>query len=97
MKKRRKKRCRIANKKRFVTFCTICILMLISIFNLASASAVKNIQTVTVSSGDTLWSIAAEANTSGKDIRSVIDDIMLLNDLSQSSLVRGQQLIVPVY
>ena len=99
MKKRHKKRYRIANKRRFITFCTVCMLIILCIFNLISASAVKNRETVTVrvASGDTLWSIASEANTSGKDVRDVINDIMEINNLSGSDITKGQSLMVPVY
>ena len=99
MKKRHKKRYRIANKRRFITFCTVCMLIILCVFNLINASAVKNRETITISvaSGDTLWSIASEANTSGKDVRNVINDIMVLNNLSGSNITKGQSLIVPVY
>ncbi len=47
-----------------------------------------------VRSGDTLWSIAA-SRYAGSDIRSAIYDIRQANDLSGSSIVAGERLVLP--
>jgi nucleoid-associated protein YgaU len=49
---------------------------------------------VVVQSGDTLWSIAAQA-APGEDTRAVVDAIMAVNDLSGVGLVPGQVLQLP--
>lgn len=53
------------------------------------------VTTVTVSSGDTLWSIAADAASPGADVRDVVAQIADLNGLQGSQLAAGQQLEVP--
>ncbi|WP_026554088.1 LysM peptidoglycan-binding domain-containing protein [Arthrobacter sp. 35W] len=50
--------------------------------------------TVTVLSGETLWSIAIEADSS-RDTRDVVADIVELNGLSSSVVQPGQRLFVP--
>ena len=50
-------------------------------------------ETVTVQSGDTLWSIAA-AHTDG-DVRAEMDAITAANHLGGSALRPGQLLVVP--
>lgn len=62
-----------------------------------SEAGVAEYSTVEVMPGDTLWSIAAEANPGG-DIRSTIDDITKLNSLENGShLAIGAELAVPIY
>ena len=50
---------------------------------------------VTVQPGDTLWGIAAEIDP-GADPRALIAEIREMNALTQSGLVPGQVLVVPV-
>lgn len=49
---------------------------------------------VTIAPGDTLWSIAAKAETQ-QDVQAVISQIAELNDLDTSVLQPGQTLYVP--
>jgi nucleoid-associated protein YgaU len=51
---------------------------------------------VIVSSGDTLWDIAAEYAGEGTDVRKMVYSIKKRNDLTGSSLQAGQLLIIPV-
>ncbi|MFV0427507.1 MAG: LysM peptidoglycan-binding domain-containing protein [Beutenbergiaceae bacterium] len=53
------------------------------------------VETVTVVSGESLWSIAAGATEPGGDVREVMAQIVALNDLDDSALVAGQNLTVP--
>lgn len=53
------------------------------------------LQQVTVLPGQTLWSIADSTEPTG-DIRDRIAEIRALNNLESSSLVAGQQLLVPL-
>jgi nucleoid-associated protein YgaU len=48
-----------------------------------------------VQGGDTLWAIAGSVAGPGDDVRSVIGRIKELNDLSGSSIQRGQVLLLP--
>jgi hypothetical protein len=54
-----------------------------------------DVESVTVGSGETLWSIAAELTAPGSDVRDVISQIVALNGLESEALVAGQQLTVP--
>lgn len=99
-KKRKKKRTRIANKPRFTLFCILCtLLIIIGVNTLTNASASKTAETYTlcVTSGDTLWEIARASNTTGKDLRNIVDDIMRLNNLHSTNLHVGDILQIPIY
>lgn len=63
----------------------------------SEAGTIVDTATVTVQPGQTLWSIAADANPDG-DIRDTVDDIVRLNALADGqSLQMGTPLAVPVY
>ncbi|TLP96056.1 LysM peptidoglycan-binding domain-containing protein [Nesterenkonia salmonea] len=70
-----------------------------ALFNQAQAStdsdAGLEAEVITVSEGDTLWSIASSAE-SGTDVQQLITQIAELNDLDSSQLAPGQELYVPV-
>lgn len=50
---------------------------------------------VTVVSGDTLWSIAAENKPYGKDLREFIYEISKINSIDDGMLTVGQTITVP--
>ncbi len=52
-------------------------------------------RTVVVGDGDTLWGIAAEVAEPG-EVREMVHHIRELNALPSASLMRGQELAVPV-
>lgn len=60
----------------------------------ARDTANQNFASVTVVSGDTLWSIAEEIAPAA-DPRDVVGDIMNLNALSDTALRPGQSLAIP--
>ena len=63
----------------------------------SDAGTVVDTASITVQPGQTLWSIAADANPDG-DIRDTVDDIVRLNSLADGqSLQMGTPLAVPVY
>lgn len=97
--KRSKKRTKIVNKTRFTLFVAVTALtaVLFGVFCSASASKEAETYVLTVSYGDTLWDIANENNTRSKDVRSVVDDIMRLNHLTDTSINCGDELIIPIY
>ena len=49
-----------------------------------------------VAGGDTLWSIAAQHTAPGEDVRATVYDIKRINDLDDSVIRAGEQLVVPV-
>lgn len=53
------------------------------------------VETYTVRSGETMWSIAADLAAPGEDVRDVVDRLLDLNDLAGAGLVAGQQLLLP--
>jgi Tfp pilus assembly protein FimV len=54
------------------------------------------VDTYTVGSGETLWSIAAGFAVPGEDVRVVVDEITALNGMAGSALTAGDQILVPV-
>lgn len=58
----------------------------------------KHIVSIQVMEGDTLWSIAKQYNTSGKqDIRTYMKEIKRANGLVSDTIHEGCYLIVPIY
>jgi hypothetical protein len=54
------------------------------------------VDTYTVGSGETLWSIAAAFAAPGEDVREVVDELSALNGMTGSALDAGDQILVPV-
>lgn len=97
-RKKSKKRTRIANKSRFMLFCSICVLIItMSVSSLTSAQSTKSTYTLCVASGDTLWEIARSSNTKDKDLRKVVDDIMRLNNMRSTNIKSGDIIQIPIY
>ena len=57
-------------------------------------SSAKNFIYVTVMSGDSLWAIA-ERHASGRDPRDFIQDVVSLNNLSDTVVSAGMRLAIP--
>lgn len=99
-RKKTTKRTRIANKSRFMMFCSICVLIItLSVGSFTSVQATKSTETYTlcVASGDTLWEIARSSNTKNKDLRKVVDDIMKINNMRSTNIKSGDMLRIPIY
>ena len=96
-----RKRTVIRDKKKFFRFIFLSVLALnFIIFGLISPAATNANEdaepiTVTVKSGDTLWSIAEEYCEDG-DVRDLVYEIKKENSLSNANLYVGQKLTVPV-
>ncbi|MDY6038105.1 MAG: LysM peptidoglycan-binding domain-containing protein [Eubacterium sp.] len=92
---------RIKHKIRFTVFSVVLILLFITAFNTvtgdidANGSSSVTYKTVTVHSGDTLWSIAKANMNESEDIRKYIYEISKYNNVSANSLVAGQTLLIP--
>ena len=84
---------KIVNKKRFVISITILIGLVITLFSHCSAMQKNNeIENITVSAGDTLWSISCEYKKDGQDVREYIYELRKLNNLTDCTIYPGQVL-----
>lgn len=89
--------------KTFRTFILliIFIILLMTLFSNVSLSYDKSTyKTISVSNGDTLWSIARDiknsnVNYSDKNIQEIIYEIKKINNISDSNLKVGQELSIP--
>ncbi len=61
-----------------------------------SPAPAVSVDSYTVGSGETLWSIAAAFTAPGEDVRDTIDELAALNGMEGSALVAGEQILVPV-
>lgn len=57
--------------------------------------AAIEVTTYTIAPGDTLWGIAAGVTAPGQDVRDTIATIQDLNNLSDSAIAAGAQLLLP--
>jgi LysM repeat protein len=72
--------------------------LLVGAFRVGAATADERYvptQPVVVTSGDTLWSIAAEATGPGEDVQAMVVRLQQLNQLRGSQLRVGDVLEVP--
>jgi LysM repeat protein len=82
-------------KNIFVTLC-LGVALYTGVTLFFAEEPVYTTQTITVHSGDTLWSIADEFRHESEDIRDVIDRIYDANGLTKAYIYPGQVLKVPV-
>ncbi len=104
MKENRKHHYRIVKPARFFVFVVISIMVLVfagySVVGAADAeaAAVRTYAQVTISDGDSLWSIVERYNPDANiDIQSVIYDIYEINDIDAADIQPGDKIFVPVY
>lgn len=81
---------RIVNKKRFISVVTILTIVVITLFSKCSATKKVETEEITVSAGDTLWSIACEYKKSGQDVREYLYNVRELNELNDCIIYPGQ-------
>ena len=95
-------RLRIVNRKKFIFSMSIIVTLLLFVI-LGSTTLSKSSEkynTIVVSLGDTLWSIAQEEKQNNpyyenKDIRYIINDIKIVNNLKDGYIVNNQKLSIP--
>ncbi len=89
---------RIKNMKRFITFLTILFIgisFLTNMFlNKVFSHEQEKYQSIMVSQGDTLWSIASGLKG---NVNENIYNIKKLNNLDSSNIFIGQELVIPDY
>lgn len=92
-----KRRYVLKNKKRFFSIIIVLAVLLSSIFLASSVYGyeIKQYDTITIESGDTLWEIAHRYNNGG-DVRKVILEIKKANNMKSSEIFAGEELIVPL-
>lgn len=94
---------RIVDNIRFSISILIITLIMIIVFSAFShsltASAINktNYIEVTVRPGDTIWKIAKEHASEGKDIREIVYLISKINDIDDSIIHSGEVLEIPIY
>ncbi|MCS4484244.1 LysM peptidoglycan-binding domain-containing protein [Gleimia sp. 6138-11-ORH1] len=86
---------KITGKEIFILLTAVIfgIMVLLTVFTPAQA---EQLTTAYVTTGDSLWSIAATRTPAGGDVAETVYQIQLLNDLNGETLQVGQKLIVPV-
>lgn len=92
-----KKRYILKNKRKFITFLTIVILVAFTAAYATTAYGYKepSYKLIEVRSGDTLWGIAKQFNKNS-DIREFIYEIKKINNLTSSDIYAGNIIKVPV-
>lgn len=95
---------KIVDVKKFLRSIIIVLLIIIGISLIISKATYshkeKQYKNICVSSGDTLWEIASlESKTNtyykNKDIRYIINDIIKENNLENSNINIGDELVIP--
>jgi hypothetical protein len=92
------KRFVLKNRRRFCLFLMVLSVMLtFSVFAATAngADSRQDYETVVVERGDTLWDLAEEYRN-GTDIRTYIEKIKDMNDMSYSGIYEGDMLKMPV-
>lgn len=103
MRNIRKNKFKLNIKKIIILIISVILLSLLFLIfscNKTSSHVEKNLKTIFVSNGETLWEIARiEAINneyySKQDIRYIIKEIKLINKLESSDLYPGQELLIP--
>ncbi len=95
----------VLNKKRFKVFVFSMLIFSVSFFTLCfglfesykayGAGESQNIE-YTVKKGDTVWMLAkSQADKDNKDVRDLVREIYILNDLDGNTIKPGQTLLIP--
>ena len=96
---------RITNNKKFIRSIFILLGIILSLTLFISKAGFSHgeteYKTIYVSEGDTLWNIAKANQTNNgyykdRDVRYIINDLMKINNLSNSNINVNQELLVPV-
>lgn len=91
---RRHRRQTWAHTRRLLIAAAAALMLLIVLMHGAYGGTSVGTETIRVSSGDTVWSIASTHYATG-DMRARVDAIIAANHLHGGYLVPGQQLVLP--
>ncbi|MDW7683608.1 MAG: LysM peptidoglycan-binding domain-containing protein [Bacillota bacterium] len=96
-----RKRARAAQRRRKIintsTLFLLCLLVMsLTFFNGSVASGENSVaRTMVIAEGDTLWKLAGEHAPRGMDIRDYLDEILTVNNITDSIVYPGQEIILP--
>lgn len=98
----RQKSYRIKSKLRLALFISLVLILaaalLIQLIHIdLKLNSPVTMETIRVTDGDTLWSIAKTALPEGRDIRDFIYELREVNQLAGANIIAGQQLMIPIY
>ncbi|MGC4175794.1 LysM peptidoglycan-binding domain-containing protein [Demequina sp.] len=79
----------------FIMFITAAAVFGPKAFATDASAAPVQLDTYTVGSGETLWSIAADLTPEGRDVRDTMADIKAVNAMSGGQLQAGEQILIP--
>jgi hypothetical protein len=85
--------------RRVLVLLAVLVLVSLVLAGRAVATSVADpaeVRTYTVSSGDTLWSIAAGITGSNEDVRDIVIDLKNMNRMASADLRAGEQILLPV-
>lgn len=94
---------KIVNKKKFVKSIALTIGIIFAMLFIITNKSLSHVETkyssIYVTQGDTLWSIAQREQKNnpyynGKDVRYIISSIKSINNLTDSYLFEGQELLI---
>lgn len=95
------KRYRIKSKFRFTIFLSLLfILLIVSISSLmgfyqSESLTQANYMEIQIEQGDTLWNLAKEFGPANQDLRKVVYQICMLNEISDDYIYPGQSILIP--
>ena len=94
-------RYRIKSKLRFIIFMIMIFLIIISISSAingyqAEGLHMQTLQEIRVIPGDTLWELAQTYGPNNRDIRKLIHQICVINDIRADELRPGQIIKIPL-
>lgn len=96
------RRYRIKSKFRFTVFMVLLIMVLgimagnLLGYNDASGDSKAQYETVIVSEGDTLWTIAERYWDKSSDLRQLIYEISKINNIESGQIFVGQEISIPI-
>ena len=80
-----------------IIFISISSILIVNAAEQNNQSSHKYYTSIVINSSDTLWDIAQEYNSGSCDIRTYINDIKKLNNMTSDTIYAGQSLIVYYY
>jgi LysM repeat protein len=91
------RRKRVTRNRTIATIFSLVILSLLIISTVtANGETKKELKSITIRSGETLWSIASDYRKPGQDVRKLIEEIKKANNMNTSIIIAGETILVPI-